>query len=136
MREDQIDQAERQAVLENDRLVLEQQRGSTLHQHGVSQASELSGGRFGATGAPTVIASKPSVASQYPAAAAQQRDPVGAEPPLGIDINAMPFDDPAGVPSVTAPAATGDPASGGDAPLTATSGEEQRTAAGSPFRER
>ena len=43
MREDQIDQAERQAVLENDLKVLEQQRGSTFHQHAQSLADETIG---------------------------------------------------------------------------------------------
>jgi hypothetical protein len=88
MREDQIDQAERRETLENDLKVLQQQ-GSTFHQHAQAQASELSGGRFAAIGSPRVIGATPSPASQYPAAAAHQSDPVGIEPPLGIDVNAM-----------------------------------------------
>jgi hypothetical protein len=59
MREDQIDQAEREAVLEHDRKALEQQ-GSTFHQHGLSQADEVNQGRFAPTGSPGVIGSNPT----------------------------------------------------------------------------
>jgi len=86
----QEEEAERRATLENDLKVLEARRGSTLHQHAQSQADEVSQGRFAAVGSPRVIGSTAGVASQYPAAAAHQADPVPTEPPLGIDINAMP----------------------------------------------
>jgi hypothetical protein len=90
LREDQIDQAERREVLENDRRVREQQQaqGSTFHAHAQAQAGELSGGRFASLGASTVTGATPI--PKYPAAGAHQSDPVGIEPPLGIDINAMP----------------------------------------------
>ena len=88
MREDQIDQAERRAVLENDRRVREQQQASTFHQHAQAQTSELSGGRFAAIGAPTVTGA--TAIPKYPAAAAHQADPVGTEPPLGFSVDDMP----------------------------------------------
>jgi hypothetical protein len=71
MREDQIDQAERRRTLENDRQLLERE-GSTFYQDGLSQADEISQGRFAATGSPRVIGSTPTPASQYPAASAHQ----------------------------------------------------------------
>jgi hypothetical protein len=86
----QEEQADRLATLENDRRMLEQQRGSTFHQHAQAQANDTAGGRFAAVGVPRVVGSVPNPSSQYPAAAAHQADPVGVEPPLGIDINAMP----------------------------------------------
>jgi len=107
----QEEEQERRKTLENDLKVLEQRRGSTFHQYAQSQADEINQGRFAAIGSPRVVGSQPNVSSQYPAAAAHQRDPVGVEPPLGIDINAMPTDDPSAV-SVSFPAteATGAPA--------------------------
>jgi len=91
----QEEEQERRETLENDRLMREQQRGSTFHQHGLSQAAELSGGRFAATGAPRVIGSTPSPASQYPAASSAHQTELPREEPLGIDINAMPELEPA-----------------------------------------
>ena len=85
----QEEEAERRATLENDLKVLEQQRGSTFHQHGVSQASELSGGRFAATGSPRVIGSTASVAAQYPAASGAHQTELPLEPPLGYSIEDM-----------------------------------------------
>jgi len=118
MREDQIDQAERQAVLENDRKVLEAQRGSTLHQHGLAQANELSGGRFAATGAPRVIGSTAGVAAQYPAASSAHQTELPKEPSLGYSVDDMPgLENPTGVSSsVTTPIGPG-PA---EAPSTTT----------------
>jgi hypothetical protein len=112
----QEEEQERRETLENDLRVL-RERGSTFHQHAQSQASDLAQGRFAATGAPRVVGSTPSPASQYPAAsAALQSDPVGVEPPLGIDINAMPgLENPTGV-SVSPPVATGAPAVDGAPP--------------------
>jgi hypothetical protein len=90
MREDQIDQAERQAVLENDRKVREQQqqeRGGTYHAYAQSTANDEFGGRFAAIGVPRVVGSTPNPSAQYPAAAAHQRDPVPTEPPLGYSVD-------------------------------------------------
>jgi hypothetical protein len=95
MRENDIDQAERRATLENDRLVREQQqRGSTFHQHGQSAANDIGGGRFASLGAPHVTGSTPI--PKYPAASTPfQSDPVGVEPPLGYAVSSLnPFDDP------------------------------------------
>jgi hypothetical protein len=98
MREDQIDQAERRATLENDRLVREQQqRGSTFHQHAQSAANDTGGGRFASLGAPHVVGSEP--AARYPAAGAHQCDPTGPEPALGFSVDDMPaLANPADVP--------------------------------------
>ena len=96
MREDQIDQAERQAVLENDLKVLEQQRGSTFHQHAQSLADETNRGRFAAVGAPVVIGAKPSVASQYPAASSAHQTSLPAEKTgaaVAVAKRALPFFD-------------------------------------------
>jgi hypothetical protein len=100
MRQDQIDQAERQAVLENDRLVREQQKkveGSTFFQHSQSLADETSGGRSAATGSPRVIGSTPAPASQYPAASAAHQTELPPEPPTGYRIDEMPGDEPSTV---------------------------------------
>ena len=114
MREDQIDQAERRAVLENDRKVLEQQ-GSTYFQHGQSQADEVNQGRFAATGSPRVIGATPT--PQYPQAGPPfQRDPVPNEPPLSAHEN--PALEETSTPPVSVEA-TDDPA---DAPLSGSSG--------------
>jgi len=98
MREDQIDQHERRATLENDLKVL-QERGSTFHQHAQAQADELNQGRFRSTGVPTVVGQ--SAVPNYPQASTPfQRDPVPDEPPLGVNVNAMPeFDSPAAPPA-------------------------------------
>ena len=111
--EDQIDQAERRETLENDRKVREAEHqrllreGATFHQFAQAFADEVNQGRFAATGAPRVVGSTPNPSMQYPAASTPfQSDPVGTEPPLGIDINAMSEQNPADV-SVSPSAATG-----------------------------
>ena len=65
------------------------QQGGTFFSHSVSQAAELSGGRYGAAmGAPSVTGATPI--PNYAAAGVHQSDPVGTEPPLGVDVNEMP----------------------------------------------
>jgi hypothetical protein len=107
----QEEEQERRATLENDCRVREQQQQQTgtFFSHGVSQALDTAGGRYGAAmGAPNVTGATPI--PKYPAAGGHQHDPVGTEPPLGIDINAMPgLENPTGV-SVSPPVATGAPA--------------------------
>jgi len=93
MREDQIDQAERKAVLENDRRILLEQQGSTFFQHGQAQADEINQGRFRATGTPSVIGSTPDLAKAYPAASAAHQTQLPPEEPLGYRIDAMPGDE-------------------------------------------
>ena len=84
--EDQIDQAERRATLENDLKVLQQQRGSTFHQHGLAAANDTGGGRFASLGAPHVVGS--TAIPKYPQAGpAFQVDPVPDEPPLSAYEN-------------------------------------------------
>jgi hypothetical protein len=84
----QEEELERREVLENDRLVREQQqqreRGSTFLDH---YHDDTSGGRFASLGAPTVVGR--DGVTNYPPAAAQQRDPVPDEPPLGHRVDEM-----------------------------------------------
>jgi hypothetical protein len=103
----QEEEAERQAVLENDLQV--QRQAGTFFQHGVSQAAELSQGRFAAMGAPHVVGSAP--APRYPAAAAHQADPVPAEPPLGYSVDAMPIEPSTAAPPVSSSVEEPSPAS-------------------------
>jgi len=79
VREDDFDQAERQAVLENDRLLREQQQGSTFHQHAQAAANDTAGGRHAAIGAPRVVGSSPGVAGMYPAASSAHQTELPAE---------------------------------------------------------
>jgi hypothetical protein len=104
----QEEEQERREVLENDRKVreLQQAQGGTFFQHGLAQALDTAGGRYGAAmGAAHVTGSTPI--PNYPAAGAHQADPVGLEPPIGYDINEMPALDSSAVPCVEA---TGAPA--------------------------
>jgi hypothetical protein len=119
VREDQIDQAERRETLANDLKVLQQQ-GSTFHQHAQAQALDTAGGRFAAVGTPRVVGSTPNPSAQYPAAAAHQADPVGVEPPLGYDVNAMPEQES----SMAIPYSSSVEATGGAAAPSATSDVE------------
>jgi hypothetical protein len=84
--EDEVSQAEKRRII--------REQAGTFFSHAQTQAGELSGGRFAATGTPHVTGATP--VPNYPAAAAHQRDPVPIEPPLGIDINAMPEQNPTG----------------------------------------
>ena len=86
MREDQIGQAERRAVLENDRRVREQQQSSTNLDHARAAANDIGGGRFASLGAPHVVGS--TAIPKYPQAGpAFQVDPVPDEPPLSAYEN-------------------------------------------------
>jgi hypothetical protein len=102
-----------------------------MFQHAQSQAGELSGGRFAATGTPSVTGATPN--PQYPAAGAHQSDPVGAELPLGFPIDQMPTDEPSTnqlPPSVVEQLG---PASDGDAPSPVHTRDELRPGAGPLF---
>ena len=131
----QEEERERRETLENDRLVREQQRGSTFHQHAVSQAADLAGGRFGSLGAPHVVGSQPTPRS--PAAAAHQADPVGPEPPTGYDVNAMPgFESSTDLSAVESSAAPPAEATGGAAaapPASCSLSSDVERAAPPPF---
>jgi hypothetical protein len=84
----QDEQEERRRVALQDadlRRRQQQAQGGTFFAHGVAQANELSGGRFGATGVPTVTGATP--VPNYPTAGAHQSDPVGTEPPLGFSVD-------------------------------------------------
>jgi hypothetical protein len=96
---------ERREVLENDRLLREQQKASTFHQHAQAQADETAQGRFRATGTPRVIGSTPSPAAQYPAASSAHQTELPREEPLGYSVDAMSgLENPADV-SVVSPSA-------------------------------
>jgi hypothetical protein len=110
MLENQIDQAERNRVLENDRRVMEQREqerrvfaddqslprpGTTYNQFAQSDA-DIPRGRFTEHERSTVVGAQPTI--NYPAAAAHQHDPVGQEPALGYRIDEMPaLDEPSTV---------------------------------------
>ena len=102
----QEEQEERRRVaLQDADLRRQQQQGATFFQHGVSQAAELSGGRFGALGTPTVTGATPI--PNYSAAGVHQGDPVGTEPPLGFSVNNL--ESSAAPPCSSSVEATGDP---------------------------
>ena len=128
MREDQIDQAERRATLDNDLKVL-RERGGTFFQHGLAQANDMAGGRFAAVNTATVTGTTPI--PNYPAASAAHQTQLPDEPPLGFDNPEL--ESPTGVPPVSPPVATGDPA---DAPSSgsgsAPPGDLMSERAGSP----
>jgi hypothetical protein len=82
---------------------LRRQQTSTIFDHAVGAANDLSGGRFGATGSPNVTGATPIPRYE---GAPRAHDPVPQEPPLGFDNPAL--EDPAGVfPPVSPPADTG-----------------------------
>lgn len=81
-----INPKETREIIENDATTKRDQR-STFAQFAQSDAA-TSLGRFNAVANATVIGSRPSPASHYPAAFLQC-DPVPDEPPLGVDINAL-----------------------------------------------
>jgi hypothetical protein len=88
MREDQIEQAERQAVFANDRRVREQaQRGATYK--AFADADTEIPGRFQSIAAAHVIGSTPTPATQYPACSPALAVQLPDEPPLSFDNPAL-----------------------------------------------
>jgi hypothetical protein len=85
----QEEEQERREVLENDRLLREQQKASTFHQHAQAQALDTAGGRFAATGAPRVVGSTPNPSLQYPAASAAHQTELPREPSLGYSVDQL-----------------------------------------------
>jgi hypothetical protein len=94
----QEEDQERRETLENDRLVREAEQrrilleGTTMFQHGQSQADEINQGRFAATGVPHVTGSQPipkvpQLPESSPWSGAQPEP--GIEPPLGFDNPAL-----------------------------------------------
>jgi hypothetical protein len=81
---DDISQAERRRVLENDRLARE---GSTYHNHAVSSANDLMGGRFGVDSKSVVIGSSPISYPRIPSGPWSGADIVPPEQPLGYAID-------------------------------------------------
>jgi hypothetical protein len=108
------EQRERREVLENDRRVREQQKGSTYFQHAVAEADEPRGRFQNSSGTTTVIGrdgppAYPTLPASSPWAG---EDPVGMEPPLGYAVDEMV---PLETPSAVSASAEPDPASA-DAP--------------------
>jgi hypothetical protein len=136
---DQEDQAERRETLDNDLKVLRQQ-SSTFHQHAQAQADEISQGRYRATGVPRVVGSTPTPASQYPAASAAHQTELPPEEPLGYRVDAMPeLETSTGVPPVSPPVATDDPAdapSSDGGPATSSGGLVSERAGSSPLSQK
>jgi len=83
--EDDIAQAEKRQII--------REQATTFHQHAVSQADELSQGRFAALGTPHVTGATPAVRyPQLPSSSpwsGAQPEP-GPEPPTGYRIDEMP----------------------------------------------
>jgi len=117
---DPEDQAERRRVLINDARVREQSRNGDTGTYLSHTHSEV-GGRFALTEHQTITGvvspSPPPLPANSPW---HGPDPVPDEPPLGYRIDAMPeLESPTGVPPVSPPVATDDPAdapSGGSSP--------------------
>jgi hypothetical protein len=89
----QEEEIERREVLENDRLVREQQKqreqSGTYLSH--THVDEISGGGRYAVINPTVVTgANPTL--RYPAAGPHQHDPVPTEPPLGYSVDDMPIE--------------------------------------------
>jgi hypothetical protein len=88
VREDQIDQAERRTVLENDRRVREQQKPSEASTYLDQYHSDV-GGRFSVTEHESVTGRVSPKPPQLPAASpwsgSQPEPPI--EPPLGISVS-------------------------------------------------
>jgi hypothetical protein len=109
---DQEDQAEKRRTLFNDARVREQSRdgdtGSTYLSH---THSEL-GGRFAVTEHQIITGAVSPSPPPLPANSPWHgSDPVPDEPPLGYRVDAMPeLETSTGVPSISSPVATDDPA--------------------------
>ena len=80
---DEVSQAERRRVLANDRKV------STYRDAAQASIDDLCGGRYGAIGKPTVTGASPISYPRQPEGSPWASDPIGDEPPLGVDINAI-----------------------------------------------
>jgi hypothetical protein len=75
---------------ERGRLTAEERRMRTYHGHAQANIDEDRGGRFAYSGSPTSVTGARSIS--YPAqpeGSPWHSDPIGTEPPLGIDINAQ-----------------------------------------------
>jgi hypothetical protein len=109
----QEEEAEREAVLENDRLVREQQKqreqSGTFFSHAQAQAAELAQGRFAGVNSASVIGS--TEATRYPAASLAHQTELPPEPSLGFSIDEMPGLEPSmATPCSSSIEETGDPA--------------------------
>jgi len=80
---DEISQAERRRILENDRKV----PGSTFFAHARASADDERGGRFAAAGKQTVIGISPISYPQMPEGNPWRDDPVPSEGPRGYAID-------------------------------------------------
>jgi hypothetical protein len=110
---DQEDQAERRRGLINDARVRDQSRNGDTSSY-IDHYSPEMGGRFSNVGTASVVGQTPNPYPPLPENNPWRSDPVPAEPPLGYRIDAMPeLETSTGVPPVSPPVATDDPA---DAP--------------------
>ena len=81
------ERADRLAVHQNDERV---RRGGTYHDIAASEAGAL-GGRYGAVSKTGVIGSGPTYPRLPASSPWAERDPVPDEPPIDIDVSAMPI---------------------------------------------
>jgi hypothetical protein len=105
---------ERAEIMKDEARLRDQERASTMFEHAVSSANDETGGRYSAIGKQRVVGSTPMAATIYPAASAAHQVQLPPEPPLGIDINAMP--DLASPTGLASPVVTG-PTSDAPSPL-------------------
>jgi hypothetical protein len=134
MREDQIDQAERKTVLENDRKILEQQQqGSTFK--AFADAEARIPGRFESIAAAHVVGSTSDPAQAYPAASTAHQTNLPPEPPTGYCVDEMTPLEPSAVFSspVEHLAPAGAPTSSSVAPPPLVDGADQASDAGASF---
>src|SRR5262249_53304186 len=108
---DPEDQAERRRVLANDARLRDQSHNGDTGTYLSHTHSEV-GGRFAGTEHQTITGvvspSPPPLPANSPW---HGSDPVPDEPPLGYRIDTMPaLENPTGVPSISSPVATDDPA--------------------------
>jgi hypothetical protein len=83
MTDDKLTQAEKRAVLEQDRQA---RRDNSFYGRALHDADSEMQGRFGQQAKPTVIRGGPD----YPGGAHWSRDPLGPEPSLGYSVNDLP----------------------------------------------
>src|SRR6516164_5599144 len=97
------------------------------------------GGRFAAVNAAKVVGQSPGIAAAYPAASAAHQTELPPEEPLGYRVDAMPeLESPTGVPPISQPVATDDPAhapSSDGGPATSSGGLVSERAGSSPSSE-
>jgi hypothetical protein len=79
-----IPKSVKRRVMANDRRVM-----GTYHSVAASTVDDERGGRFAVEGKQTVIGSSAVAYPQQPSTSPWHSEPIGTEPPLGFDVNAI-----------------------------------------------